>query len=176
MESVPSEPHRLFDDSFLRFIPKPVREPRRAWLAIPIAYLMSIGGSLLLAAVVQNFMPALETPEFPMSGATALFALVIFAPVLETFIMAGFITLFRMVMRDDLAVLLSALGWGVAHSLEATAWGLTIWWPFLIFSTLYVVWRQRGFFTAILVVSATHALQNLIPALTVAYPQMIPGL
>jgi hypothetical protein len=111
-----------------------------------------------------------------MQGGTALFALVVFAPVVETFIMAGFITLFRMVMHDDLAVLASAIGWGVAHSLEAAAWGLTIWWPFLIFSTLYVVWRQRSFGTAIVVVAATHGLQNLVPALTVAYPGLLPGI
>lgn len=175
MEPVASEPHRLFDDSFLRFFPKPVREPRRAWLAIPLAFLLSLAGSLALATAVQSFMPALETPEFPMKGRTALFALVVFAPVVETFIMAGFITLFRLAMRDDLAVLASAVGWGIAHSLQAAAWGIAIWWPFLIFSTLYVVWRQRGFWVAVLVVSMAHGLQNLGPALTVAYPELLPA-
>ena len=104
MELVAAGPRRLFDDSFLRFFPKPVREPRRPWLAIPLAFLLSLAGSIVLAALVQNLGPALETPKFPMKGYTALFALVVFAPVVETFIMAGFITLFRMIMRDDLAV------------------------------------------------------------------------
>jgi len=44
-----------------------------------------------------------------------------------------------------------------------------IWWPFLIFSTLFVVWRQRGFWTAVAVVATTHALQNLGPGLKVAF-------
>ena len=50
----------------------------------------------------------------------------------------------------------------------APAWGLVIWWPFLIFSTLFVVWRQRGFFAGVGVAAATHALQNLGPALLLA--------
>ena len=56
----------------------------------------------------------------------------------------------------------------LVHSLGAPSWGLAIWWPFLIFSTLFVVWRQRGFWAGVAVASATHALQNLIPALVVA--------
>jgi hypothetical protein len=56
----------------------------------------------------------------------------------------------------------------VAHSLAAPAWGLVIWWPFLIFSTLFVVWRQRGFLAGVGVAAAAHALQNLAPALLLA--------
>ena len=101
-----------------------------------------------------------------------LIALVVFAPVVETFIMAGFLSLFLRFFSPTVAILLSAAGWGIAHSLEAAGWGLVIWWPFLIFSTLFVVWRQRGFMTGIAVAATTHAIQNLGPALTVAYPQL----
>lgn len=176
MKPAAAEPRRLFDDSFLKFLPGVIREPRRAWLAIPVGFLLSLAGSIVLAAVSRNLLPQLETPQFPMSGPAALFALVIFAPFLETLIMAAFIGLFLKFMRPAYAVALSSLGWGVAHSLEAAGWGLVIWWPFLIFSTLYVTWRQRGFWTAVLVVAATHALQNLGPALTVAYPHLAPGI
>ena len=99
----------------------------------------------------------------------ALFLLVAFAPLLETLIMAGFLALFLRFLPPAGAILLSAAGWGVAHSLEALGWGLVIWWPFLIFSTLFVVWRQRGFWAGFGVAAATHALQNLGPALKVAF-------
>jgi hypothetical protein len=162
-------PARLFDDNFLRILPAPLREARRAWLAIPIGWVLSILGSLALAAVSKAIAPALPTPEFPMKGPLAFFLLVGFAPFLETLIMAGFLSLFLRFMPPAAAILLSAAGWGIAHSLEAVGWGLVIWWPFLIFSTLFVVWRQRGFWAGVGVAAATHALQNVGPAWVVSF-------
>ncbi len=160
---------RLLDDSFLKFLPAPLREPRRAWLAILTGWLLSIVGSLALAALSRAIAPQLPAPAFPMTGLTAVFLLVVFAPVLETLIMAGFLSLFLRFMPPAAAILLSAAGWGVAHSLEALGWGLVIWWPFLIFSTLFVVWRQRGFWAGVGIAATTHALQNLGPGLLVAF-------
>ncbi len=160
---------RLLDDSFLKFLPAPLREPRRAWLAILTGWLLSIVGSLALAALSRAMAPQLPAPAFPMTGLTAVFLLVVFAPVLETLIMAGFLSLFLRFMPPAAAILLSAAGWGVAHSLEALGWGLVIWWPFLIFSTLFVVWRQRGFWAGVGIAATTHALQNLGPGLLVAF-------
>lgn len=163
------QPARLFDDSFLKIFPAPLREPRRAWLAIPAAWALSIGGSLLLAAIFAALMPQLKGPEFPMKGWGGLFALVLFAPFFETLIMAGLIWLFERFLPTTGAIVASAIAWGVFHSLQAVGWGLVIWWPFLIFSTLYVVWRQRGFWTGIGVAATTHALQNLGPGWVVAF-------
>ena len=62
-------------------------------------------------------------------------------------------------------------GWRGASPIRSPRrrWGLVIWWPFLIFSTLFVVWRQRGFLAGVGVAAATHALQNLGPALVLAH-------
>jgi hypothetical protein len=160
---------RLLDDSFLRFLPSPLREPHRAWLAILLGAALTLAGSLALAALAQVVAPDLPTPVFPMKGPIALFMLVVFAPLLETLIMAGFLSLFLRFLPPTGAILLSAAAWGVAHSLEALGWGIVIWWPFLIFSTLFVVWRQRGFWAGVGVAAATHALQNLGPGLKVAF-------
>ena len=160
---------RLLDDSFLRFLPAPLREPRRAWLAILIGFVLTITGSLALSYLSQSAAPGLPTPEFPVKGWVALFALVVFAPFVETLIMAAFLSLFLRFMRPAYAILLSAAGWGIAHSLQYIGWGLVIWWPFLIFSTLYVVWRQRSVWAGIGVAAATHALQNLGPGIVVAF-------
>ena len=160
---------RLLDDSFLKFLPAPLREPRRAWLAILTGWLLSIIGSLALAALARMIAPELPAPAFPMKGAIAFFLLVVFAPAVETLIMAGFLSLFLRFLPPAGAILLSAAGWGVAHSIEALGWGLVIWWPFLIFSTLFVVWRQRGFWAGVGIATTTHALQNLGPGLLVAF-------
>lgn len=163
------QPVRLFDDSFLKFLPAPLREPQRAWLAILTGWALSFVGSIALAALSHLIAPDLKSPEFPMKGPIILFLLVVFAPLVETLIMAGFLSLFLRFMSPAAAILLSAAGWGIAHSTEALGWGLVIWWPFLIFSTLFVVWRQRGFWTGVGVVAATHALQNLGPGIMVAF-------
>jgi hypothetical protein len=69
-------------------------------------------------------------------------------------------------------VLTSAAGWGGPFA-PAPVWGLVIWWPFLIFSTLFVVWRQRGFWAGVGVAAATHALQNLGPGWTIAFGYVV---
>jgi hypothetical protein len=43
-----------------------------------------------------------------------------------------------------------------------------IWWPFLVFSTLFVTWRDRSLWLAFALPMCVHALQNLPPALLIA--------
>jgi hypothetical protein len=158
-----------FEDGPLSLFPKPLREPRRAWLASPLAWLLCIGPSLGFAYLVQAMAPQLDLPEFPIKGHVGFFALAFFAPIVETFILAAFITLLRLVFSPTVSVFLSAIGWGVAHSIQASAWGFVVWWPFLIMSMLYVVWRQRGFWLAVAIPAAVHMMQNAGPAYQVAY-------
>ena len=158
-----------FDGGPLRFLPAAVREPRRAWLAIPVGAALSLAGSLALSAVTTIFAPALATPDFPMRGMTIFLMLFLFAPLVETLIMAVVLSVLGRFMSPSAAVLASAGLWGIAHSLQAAAWGLVVWWPFVIFSTLYMVWRERSVWAALGVATATHALQNLLPAAKVAF-------
>ena len=160
---------RLFDSGPLRLLPAAVREPRRAWLAIIVGAALTISGSLLLAWIASFLAPQLAKPEFEMRGPVAFALLVGFAPLVETLIMAAVLAVLARFVAPTAAVLASAVLWGVAHSLQAAVWGLVIWWPFLVFSTLYLVWRQRGTMAGIGVAATTHALQNLAPALVIAY-------
>ena len=162
-------PARTLDAPPVGWLPLALREPRRPLLAIALGWLFAFVPSLALSAAAQTLFPSLEGPDFPMSGTVALLMLVVFAPLGETLIMGGVLTLLLRFMAPVPAILTSAAGWGLAHSLQAPAWGLVIWWPFLIFSTLFVVWRGRGFWTAIGLVSLVHGLQNLLPALLVAW-------
>ena len=163
-------PARLLDDSFLKFLPAPLREPRRVWLAVLVGWVLSIAGSLALSAASQAIAPNQPTLQIPDLPAWLLiFSFVIFAPIVETLIMAGFLSLFLRFMPPAWAILLSAAGWAVAHSVQVIGWGLVIWWPFLIFSTLFVVWRQRSWWAGVGVAAATHMLQNLGPGLAIAF-------
>jgi membrane protease YdiL (CAAX protease family) len=105
-------------------------------------------------------------PKFPeVDSGVLLFRLVIFAPVVETLIMGAVLLALERVVGFLPAVLLSAVGWGIAHSLQAPAWGLVIWWPFLIFSIVFLTWRRRSLAAAFGLPMIVHGLQNLGPAL-----------
>ncbi len=161
-------PSAMLQNSMLGWLPSPLLVPRNAALAIVTAWACAFFPSIALSWLTAELMPHVARPEFDVGGGLALFLLVVFAPITETLIMAGVLTLLLRFTRPPLAILLSAAGWGIAHSLAAPAWGLVIWWPFLIFSTLFVVWRERGFFAGVGVAAAAHALQNLGPALLLA--------
>ena len=157
------------DAGLLNFLPKPVRESRRPVLALATAWLLTFPLSIVLAWVINKIAPGAEQPQFDVSGALAIFLLVIFAPVLETLIMGGVLLVLLRFLSAPVAVLVSSAGWGIAHSLGAPTWGLVIWWPFLIFSSLFVTWRQRSLALAFAMPMVAHALHNLPSAILVAY-------
>ena len=159
--------------SLLNFLPSPVREPRRPALALIVAWLLTYPASILLAAVVSQLIPGVAQPQFNVSGHVALFLLVVFAPVIETLIMGGVLLVLLRFVSPGVAVLISSLGWGIAHSLGAPTWGLVIWWPFLIFSALFVTWRRRGLLPAFAMPAIAHGLHNLPSAILVAYTDLI---
>ena len=138
------------------------RQPARAiLLAWPLVTIPALG----LAALWAWLLPGAETPVFEGDPKIVFFLVEVFAPLVESLIMAAVLELLLRFLPPAWAIGLSAIGWGVAHSIQAPTWGLVIWWPFLIFSTLYVTWRQRSKLGAVGIAAAVHALNNLIPAL-----------
>ena len=104
-------------------------------------------------------------PHFPTVDWYIFFLMVVAAPLLETMIMGAALLLLRLFLTPTQAVLVSAVGWGIVHSTAAPAWGLVIWWPFLVFSTVFLTWRSRSVMAALGMAAATHALHNSAPAL-----------
>ena len=150
-------------------LPAGLTEPRKPLRAIATGWLLAFPVSLVLATLAQKLFPQAQGPTFDVTGPAAIILLVLFAPFVETLIMAAALELMlRLRIPAYAAIPLSAVGWGVAHSTAAPVWGLIIWWPFLIFSTLYVTWSKRSIWAAIGLVTTVHALQNLGPALLLA--------
>ena len=140
-------------------------EPRQPARAILLAWPLVTIPALGLAALWAWLLPGAETPVFEGDPKIVFFLIEVFAPLVESLIMAAVLELLLRFVPPAWAIGLSAIGWGVAHSIQAPTWGLVIWWPFLIFSTLYVTWRQRSKLGAVGIAAAVHALNNLIPAL-----------
>lgn len=147
------------------FLPVALREPRDPYITVLVSWLTAFIPSILIGAVVTRLLPHVAQPNLPLGSWVGVFLMVIFAPLTETLIMAAALAVLLRFLPPTVAVIISSIGWGIAHSMAAPAWGLVIWWPFLVFSTLYVTWRQRSLAAAILIPASAHGLQNLLPAL-----------
>ncbi|RST31159.1 hypothetical protein HMF7854_10160 [Sphingomonas ginkgonis] len=151
--------------SWLAVLPDLLFRPERPVRYIAVAWALSFAGSMLLSFLVHAVSPDLAGPDFGKQPAAILmFLVVILSPLIETLMMAAFILLLLRLVAPATAVVASAVAWGAFHSSFAPAWGLVIWWPFLIFSIAFVTWRERGFWVAVGLVALTHGLQNLLPA------------
>lgn len=150
---------------WLSFLPRflfeqdaqPARYVAKAW---PLALLPS----LVLAVAAGFAFPRAEPPAIVLDGAAALFVVVVAAPLIETLLMLVPLLLAERLFGPGPAVVLSAAGWGVVHSLSAPVWGLVIWWPFLILSIAMLTWRTQGFAWMVLIPASIHALHNSVPA------------
>lgn len=150
---------------FLAVLPARLFRAERPLAYVALAWMMALIPSLALSALVSQLVPG-QGPQLPtLAPGLLFFMLVIFAPVIETLIMGAVLLLVERLAGFTSALFVSAVGWGIAHSLQAPAWGLVIWWPFLIFSLAFLVWRRRSLALAFVIPMAIHALQNLVPAL-----------
>jgi hypothetical protein len=150
------------------FLPAMLFRDRRPLVAILVGWLVSIAGSLAIGFVLSRIAagpavgPATELAH--VSAPVILIGVALFSPLVETLIMAGIVDLLRRWLSAWQAVVANAALWGLAHSLLSPWWGAVIWWPFLIFSTIYVTWRPHGFRRAVGIVAVVHILQNTGPA------------
>lgn len=87
---------------------------------------------------------------------------VFIAPAGETLLMFPVVQLFERICLAPVAVVaLTAVVFASLHGLVAAGWPLTAFWPFLVFSTLFVNLRHRAGMSAFAVTAAVHALNNL---------------
>jgi hypothetical protein len=126
------------------------------------SWLLSLCGSLVLAIIAERLLPSTHAmPPRSVENPAVIISMVLIAPVVETVIMAGILLLLLTVLGPGPAVVISAIGWGAAHSIVATKMVLITWWSFLIFSIAFVTWsRAIGSIRAVLIAIAVHALDN----------------
>ena len=131
----------------------PARYVAKAWLAALIP-------SIALSALVRLVAADAAAPQFPGEAVPLVLFVVFVGPALETLLLALPVLGLNRLFGPGPAVVGSALIWAVVHSLVAPAWGLVIWWPFLIMSIAFLTWRRQGLVMALAVAFAIHALQN----------------
>lgn len=151
----------------LRFLPALLFRSDRPLLTIPLAWLLALAGSFAIGLAAAYLVPEAKEPDLGSSAIIVFIGVVILSPLIESLIMGGIIDMLMKHLHAWQAVLVSATGWGVVHSLFAPVWGLIIWWPFLIFSIIFVTWRPRGLWFAVGMATLVHALQNSLPAIAI---------
>ena len=147
------------------FLPRFLFDPDiPVWRYVLLAWPIVALPSLLFGLLASRLAPGLAAPELGGGPGWLLFVgVVVFSPLIETIIMTGPIALLGRRAGPVWAAVASAVLWAVAHSLLAARWGLVIWWPFLIFSIAYLTCRGAGYWRAVGIVFAIHALQNASP-------------
>ena len=136
-----------------------------AWRYILMGWPLVALPTLLLGWLSFKLLPGLVGPT--INGQVPLWVsallVVVISPFCETLLMTVPVILLDRWRGPLVAVIGSALLWGVAHSLAAARWGLVIWWPFLLFSIAYLTWRGVGYWRAVGMVFSLHALNNAVP-------------
>lgn len=150
----------------LAFLPKFLFETDRLKSRYVVrAWLLALLPSILLSGLIGMLLPQARVPDIPTEGSVSLLLLIVVAPLVESIIMGIALLGLTRFLEPGKAVIASAILWGVVHSLSAPAWGLVIWWPFLILSAAFLTWRDKGFLTALAIVTVIHGLQNTVGAL-----------
>lgn len=161
------------------FVPDFLARPDRPLLVIFLSWLLCAIGAYAIVAVVSVVAPRVATPDFSFyvgKGAFTVLMIAIITPLIETLILAAICLILNLFLPALHTIILGSLIAAIFHSLQAPIWGFVIWWPFLIFSTLFLVWKQRSFALAILMPTIVHGLHNLPVTLKLAYPGLMPSL
>jgi len=99
-----------------------------------------------------------------------IFRLIIATPLLETLILAGVLVFLSKGFSNIFyPALISAILWGLLHSLKAFPAFFGTAWSFFIFSYAFLVWRSVSFKKAFIASAVPHALINLTVVLVLAF-------
>ena len=100
---------------------------------------------------------------------------VFIAPIIETILMALFITAISLIIKNVYTVsFITALIAGLIHSLFIPFWGIHTFWPFFIFSMAFLTWRRISFIKGFFMANAIHLLYNIVPTIAIILDTLEP--
>ena len=113
----------------------------------------------------------LSPPKRPASWREA-FGLIVFAPILETLLLAAMLRVLSAATNRKLFIATtSAVLWGCLHGAFGLLWFFGTVWSFFIFSCAYIAWRKVSFRHAFMAAAVPHALVNTSAMLVIVFGQ-----
>jgi hypothetical protein len=152
------------------FAPPTIPLWRYSLLLFPLALIPTIALYLLAHWLLGVAGVNVAGMSRPAKSATlgGLIGAVAFAPVVETFLLAGGLrALIVPPISREVAAAISALIWGALHGLFAFMWFFGTVWSFFVFSAAYLNWRERSFLQGYIAAAVPHVLINLTVMLAV---------
>jgi membrane protease YdiL (CAAX protease family) len=145
------------------------------WLYIAVATVFEVIPDIVILWSVTALLQSLgfdviawqPGPIVPASIA----GMVIWAPLFETLVLAGLIAILSIFIRKPLAIaIVSAVCWGLIHSLRSPIGFLGVTVGFFVLSYSYISWKKKSFFHGYIAALIPHAINNLIAVGLLALP------
>lgn len=136
---------------------------RYALLSFPLALIPSLALSQSVQWILIFFGVdvASISPSGTIATPGAVFGSIVFAPIVETFILAYMLTvLSSSSLHRFWVVVIAAICWGCFHAIFGRLWFFGTVWSFFVFSCAYLVWRPVSSQKAFLAAALPHALIN----------------
>ncbi len=159
----------------MRSIVKRMLEPGISYRRYVLsAYPLALLPSILLVALAYGAVNALGVNSEHIAApgrevsAGELLGVVVFAPVVETFLLAVLLWFLSLLSRNFVFVAtISALLWASLHATYGALWFFGTVWSFFVFSCAYLAWRNASFVRAYFAAALPHMLINLTAMLIV---------
>lgn len=131
-----------------------------AW---PLAIIPSVCFVLAARFTVEAFGRNASAYSAPARDVTlgSVFGGVVFAPVVETLLLAGLLRLLSFIsLTPALVAAVSAVLWGCFHALFGALWFFGSAWSFFVLSCGFLAWRPISFKHGFLAAAVPHVLVN----------------
>lgn len=112
--------------------------------------------------------PAKFSPPPDSLSIADAFGSIIFAPIVETYLLAVLITIISSFISNKIHIaVISALLWGSFHAIFGLLWFFGPAWAFFMLTCAFIAWRQKSFKHAYFAAFVPHVLNNAVGVLAV---------
>ena len=108
------------------------------------------------------------SPPMTSTSIADAFGTIVFAPFIETYLLAVLITILSSFISNKVHVAIaSGILWGLGHAVFGLLWFFGPAWVFFILTCAYIAWREKSFKHAYFAAFAPHLLINALGILFV---------
>lgn len=136
---------------------------------VAIAWLVCTPVALAVGWVAGHFLGGADISQVPkLQTLTQRLAAVLIGPLVESMLMVVVFAVLERLLpqrvwpdhRTMLLTLFSALFWSAVHGVVSIGWGVVTFWPFVVFSFMFLRWERQSLIQGIAAATSVHVLHN----------------